>query len=97
MFRGEPKGVKTELNDDFIDETLEEFLIQVKVDEHFHNYLMQVLNQQLDLILNETNHLKTNANTNSFVYDPESFNDKELFKYLFNIWMSVFFFILLNS
>lgn len=85
--RDEKRLIKTENQDDYIDETLEEFLLQVKVDDHFHNYLMKVLNQQLDLILNEASHLKTNAKTNYIIYDAEAYNDKDLFKFLNQIWM----------
>ena len=68
------------------EENLDDFLQQLKVDESFHGYLMKVLNQQLDSILNDINHLKTNPQTNLFVYDCESYTEKELFTFLSKIW-----------
>lgn len=72
------------------DETMDEFLMQMKLEDSFHDYLIQVLNQQLESILNETNLYKVDASsssTNSNVrYDCESYDDRELFKYLQQIW-----------
>ena len=69
------------------DQQRDEFVIRFKEEEGFHEYLMKVLCQQLESILNDINHLKTNPQTNFFVYDCESYNEKELFNYLSKIWM----------
>ncbi len=69
------------------DDQLDEFLTLLKVDDDFHTYLMQVLNQQLESIINDINHLKTKPQTDLFVYDCESYNEKELFSFLSKIWM----------
>ena len=74
------------MENEYSDESVTEFVQQLQVDENFHKYLMKVLNQQLELIINELNHLKTNPLTTPFVYDCESYSDKELFNFLSKIW-----------
>ena len=69
------------------DETIEEFATQLKIDENFHNYLMKVINQQLEFILCDANQMKTTIYTTQFVYDCESFNDNDTFKFLSQLWV----------
>ena len=84
------------------DESLEEFLMQVRLEDSFHAYLMKILNQQLESILGETNNFKVSAQSSSsssktgvhqaamcstVVYDCESYTEPQLFKYLNQIWV----------
>ena len=84
---------------DISEESMDDFLVQAKVDEHFHDYLINVLNHQLDALFEDANRLNLSANTHfghsntytqSTLYDCESFSDKELFDYLSTIWMYIF-------
>lgn len=69
------------------DETISDFLMQLRLDDNFLNYLLKVLNQQLEFLLNESNNIKTNDKLHTIqMYDCESYNDQELFNYLFHIW-----------
>jgi hypothetical protein len=69
------------------DETITDFLMQLRLDDNFLNYLLRVLNQQLEFLLNESNNIKMNDKSNKMlVYDCESYNDQELFNYLFQLW-----------
>jgi hypothetical protein len=70
------------------DESISDFLMQLRLDDSFLNYLLKVLNQQLDFLLNESNIMKINEKSNQIqIYDCESFNDQELFNYLFQLWI----------
>jgi hypothetical protein len=69
------------------DETIEQLATQLKIDENFHNYLMKVINQQLEFILCDANQMKTTIYTTQFVYDCESFNDNDIFKFLSQLWV----------
>ncbi len=83
------------------DETLDEFLTQIRLEDNFETYLMSILTHNLESILNETNNFKPVLNNFGQVsktgqaspafsaYDCESYNDKDLFKYLNQIWMWV--------
>lgn len=69
------------------DEAISDFLMQLRLDDNFLNYLLKVLNQQLDFMLNESNNVKMNDKPNQAqIYDCESYNDQELFNYLFQLW-----------
>ncbi|CAF0898848.1 unnamed protein product [Brachionus calyciflorus] len=73
--------------ENFNHELYEDFRREVTVDDDFLHYLMRVLNQHLDSMLIQTNHVKNNPNTLSLIYDPESYNNVELFKFLNSIWL----------
>lgn len=59
----------------------------VRKEKILKDYVMSVLGQQLDELLADATASKTKPNTSSPVYDCESYNDKQLFEYLFQIWM----------
>jgi hypothetical protein len=72
-------------------------LIQIRLEEDFEAYLIGTLLQQLESILNETNNFKPVLNNfgqasksstaAAFIpYDCESYTEKELFKYLYQVW-----------
>jgi hypothetical protein len=63
----------------------------IKQDKYFFNYIIKVLLYQLDVLLSQATLSKTTSTSNLMVYDCESYNDKQLFEYLFEIWTFVVF------
>jgi hypothetical protein len=68
-------------------ETTATFLEQLKVDNQFHDYLIKVLNQKLEAIDDQLNCIKNNLKNCSTIYDPEFYSDKELLKFLTQLWI----------
>jgi hypothetical protein len=76
------------------DEKLDDFVERLRANDKFHNYLMKVVCQHLELLLAEAKQLKLDALTESIVYDCESYNEKQVWDYLYQIWMLVFYYFI---
>ena len=78
-----PLDSTTESGNDHI--LLDDFITQMKIDVDYHDYLVQVLTNQLDMLVNSADNIASKSNTPP-PYDPEMLNEKDQFKCLLQIW-----------